>query len=151
MNNRSHRTLKCILSRLGNALDMVCINDQQRDQGYPCDPYAFPMTMSFEPSKCSILFLLFLDTTCPRSDHWYPIPLFNLVHNKLCFLVTMILHPRDLVTCCNIYRCNLTKSAVCIITRHVGEQIPVLIHRPLPVPMEYPMETFIITVPTSDV
>ena len=25
-------------------------------------------------AKCSILFLLFLDTTCPRSDHWYPIP-----------------------------------------------------------------------------
>ena len=52
--------------------------------------------------------------------------LFNLVHNKFCFLVTVILHPRDLVTCCNIYGCNLTKPAVCIFTRHVGEQIPVL-------------------------
>src|SRR5215216_4888068 len=105
---------------------MICINDQQRDQGYPCDPYAFLMTMSFEPSKCSILFLLFLDTTCLRSNHRYPIPLFNLVHNRLCFLVTVILHPRDLVTCCNIYRCNLTKPAVCIFTRHMGEEIPVL-------------------------
>ena len=52
--------------------------------------------------------------------------LFNLIHNKLCFLVTVILHPRDLVTCCNIYGCNLTKPAVCIFTRHVGKQIPVL-------------------------
>ena len=25
-------------------------------------------------AKCSIQFLLFLDTTCPRSDHWYHIP-----------------------------------------------------------------------------
>ena len=52
--------------------------------------------------------------------------LFNLVHNKFCFLVTVILHPHDLVTCWNIYGCNLTKPAVCFFTHHVGEQIPVL-------------------------
>ena len=125
MNDRSHRTLKCILSRLGNALDMICINDQQRDQGYPCDPYAFLMTMSFEPlnvASNSFCFLIRLVRDPSLVSH----TLFNLVHNKFCFLISVILHPRDLVTCCNIYRCNLTKPAVCIFTRHVGEQIPVL-------------------------
>ena len=100
--------------------------------------------------KYCILFLLFLDTC----NVWgliigITIPSFDLITDIATLLVRVISHPRDLVTRCAASGW-ISPSGHRVSLPHAEEQIPVSIHTPQPIPLEYLSYTFMITLLRCD-
>jgi hypothetical protein len=115
--------------------DSSPVNDHQSDLDIHDDPYAFTKVFHHWTANVDVLFPLFLwycnirylivDITIPSS----------ISLTILLFTRSMIFHPCDLVTCCNIGW--ISPSGPKVSFRHVEEQILLLVHTPQPTPLEY--------------
>jgi hypothetical protein len=86
------------------------------------------------------LSLCFADTSIPKILSLLPIPR-SILLPVLLFTHPVIIHLRDLVTCCVALMYSHRVGPECHI-RHADEKIPLLVYMPQPTPLENPIDTF---------